>query len=121
VNRATVGHADERGVAVVMVLGLAMVLVTVAVVSVGTVAIVLAHRRAQVAADLAVLAGAAALQRGADACGAVAGIAARHDARVTSCVVEGRAVTAVTAVDLPAVLGGQALPARARAGPAPTR
>lgn len=109
---------DERGVAVVVVLALVMVLVTVAFVSVGTVAIVLGHRRAQVAADLAVLAGAAALQQGGDACAAVVRIAARHDARVTGCVVEGLTVAAATAVDLPAILGGREARARSRAGPA---
>ena len=109
---------DDRGAAVVVVIGLVAVLVFVAAVSVGTVAIVLAHRRAQVAADLASLAGAAALQRGADPCTAAASIAARHDAVLTRCVTEGPTVLVATAVRLPAALGGQDTPARARAGPA---
>jgi secretion/DNA translocation related TadE-like protein len=102
---------------VVVALGLAAVLLFVAAVCVGTEAIVLAHRRAQVAADLASLAAAAALQRGLDPCTEAAGIAARHDAAVTRCVVDGLSVAVATAVELPAVLGGGKVPARARAGP----
>jgi secretion/DNA translocation related TadE-like protein len=109
----------EHGAAVVVALGLVSVLLFVAVVCVGTVALVLAHRRAQVAADLASLAGAAALQRGAEPCAAAVGIAARHDAIVTRCVVDGPSVAVSTGVDLPAALGGGRVPARARAGPVP--
>jgi secretion/DNA translocation related TadE-like protein len=109
---------DDRGAAVVVAIGVVAVLVFVAAVSVGTVAIVLAHRRAQVAADLASLAGAAALRRGADPCSVAATIAARHDAALTSCLTEGTTVLVVTSVRLPAALGGQDAPARARAGPA---
>ena len=108
---------DEHGAAVVVVIGLIAVLLLVATVSTGTVAIVLAHRRAQVAADLASLAGAAALQRGADPCAAAATIAARHDAVLTRCLTEGPTVLVATSVRLPAALGGQDAPARARAGP----
>jgi secretion/DNA translocation related TadE-like protein len=108
---------DEGGAAVVLALALVAVLVLVAAVSVATVAIVLAHRRAQVAADLASLAGAGALQGGTDPCGAAAGIAARHRARLTGCVVEGVTVVVTTAVVLPPALGGDEVPARSRAGP----
>lgn len=108
---------DDRGAAVVVALGLVAVLVLVAAVCVGTVAIVLAHRRAQVAADLAALAGAGALQVGQDPCAAASRIATRHVAVVTRCLVEGPTVVVATAVTLPAVLGGHDVPARARAGP----
>lgn len=108
---------DERGAAVVVGIGLLAVLLFVAAVSVGTVAIVLEHRRAQVAADLAALAGAAALQRGADPCAAATRIADRHRATVTHCVVDGLTVGVATAVRLPPALGGADVPARARAGP----
>lgn len=108
---------DQRGAAVVVGIGLVAVLVFVAAVSVATVAIVLAHRRAQVAADLASLAGAAALQRGADPCAAAAGIAGRHDADVTRCLVDGQSVVVATSVTLLPALGGAEVPARARAGP----
>ena len=109
---------NDRGAAVVVAIGLVAVLVFVAAVSVGTVAIVLAHRRAQVAADLASLAGAAALQRGDDPCTAATSIAARHRAVLTRCVSEGPTVLVETAVRLPTALGGRDAPARARAGPA---
>ena len=108
---------DERGAAVVIGLALVAVLVLVAAVCVGTIAIVLAHRRAQVAADLAALAAAGALRRGADPCGAAAQIAGRHRAEVTRCLVRGSAVVVDTAVTLPSALGSAPVPARARAGP----
>jgi secretion/DNA translocation related TadE-like protein len=115
----TVRSRDERGAVVVVAIAMIGVLVVLAATCAGAVAIVLAHRRAQVAADLAVLAGASALQQGGDACASVVRIAGRHGARVTRCAVDGFSVTASTAVDLPAVLGGGQVPARARAGPAP--
>jgi secretion/DNA translocation related TadE-like protein len=113
------GHRqrDDRGAAVVVGIALVAVLALVAVACVGAVAIVLAHRRAQVAADLASLAAAGALQRGADPCGAARQIAGRHEAALTSCVVDASAVVVTTAVVLPPVLGGGEVPARARAGP----
>jgi secretion/DNA translocation related TadE-like protein len=109
---------DERGAAVVVAVALTGLLLFVAVVSVGTVAIVLAHRRAQTAADLAALAAAAALQRGGDACATATLIAGRHDAAVTGCTIQGLTVLVATSVALPTALGGDDVPARARAGPA---
>lgn len=111
---------DERGAAVVVALALVAVLVLVAGVCVGTVAIVLAHRRAQVAADLSSLAAAGALQRGEDACGAATLIAGRHGAVVRGCSIEGGTVLVTTAVALPPALGGEQAAARARAGPVST-
>jgi secretion/DNA translocation related TadE-like protein len=102
---------------VVVALGLVAVLVLVAAVCVGTVAIVVAHRRAQVAADLASLAAAAALQQGGDPCTAAALIAGRHAVTMSACVTDGPAVTVVTSVRLLASLGGAEVPARSRAGP----
>jgi len=108
---------DESGAAVVVAISLVAVLVFVAAISAGTVGIVLAHRRAQAAADLAALAAAGALQRGGDPCAAAAMIAGRHDAEVTRCTVDAPSVVVATAVALPAALGGSHLPAQARAGP----
>jgi secretion/DNA translocation related TadE-like protein len=108
---------DEGGAAVVLVLGMAGALAFVAAVSVGTVAIVLAHRRAQVAADLGALAAAAAAQGGDDACAAATRIVARHDAVLARCDVEGASVVVTTTVRLATALGGVALRGRARAGP----
>ncbi|MGY2877166.1 secretion/DNA translocation related TadE-like protein [Marmoricola sp. URHA0025 HA25] len=117
----TARRRDDRGAAVVIAVGLVAVLVFVAAVSVGTVAIVLAHRRAQSAADLASLAAAAALQRGAEPCAAAALIAGRQRAAVTTCLVQGPTVLVATSVALPPLLGGRVLEARARAGPEPVR
>jgi len=114
------GVRDERGTATVTALGLVALLVLVAAASTGTTAIVLAHRRAQVAADLASLAGASALQAGADPCAAAVRIADRHDATITGCLVDGLSVVVATEVQLPPVLGGRAVPARSRAGPGTT-
>jgi secretion/DNA translocation related TadE-like protein len=108
---------DDRGAATAMSLGLVGLLVLVSAICVGTVAIVLAHRRAQIAADLASLAGATALQRDGDPCAAASRTAERNDAVVTSCLVEGATVLVATSVRLPLVLGGDEVPARARAGP----
>lgn len=108
---------DDRGAAVVVALALTGLLLFVAAISVGTVAIVLAHRRAQTAADLAALAAAAALERGGDACVAATTIAGRHEAAVTQCAIEGLTVLVATSVALPTALGGGDVPARARAGP----
>jgi secretion/DNA translocation related TadE-like protein len=109
---------DEHGVAIVVAISLVAVLVLVASVTVGTVAIVLAHRRAQVAADLASLAGAAALQRGGDACATAARITTLHQVTMTACETAGSSVLVVTTVHLLAALDGADVSARARAGPA---
>lgn len=113
----TSGRRDERGAATVVAIGLLGLLVLVAGTCAGVTALVLSHRRAQVAADLAALAGAAALQRGADPCAAAATIAQRQDARVSQCLVDGPDVVVVTGVRVLPALGGTELPARARAGP----
>ena len=116
-NARTDRRRDEQGAAVVVALGLIGVLILVTAVCAGSVAIVLTHRRAQVAADLASLAAAGALQRGADPCAAAVRIAGRQGATVTGCEIDGATVLVSTAIDLPAALGGDAVPARARAGP----
>lgn len=113
----TSARRDERGVATVVAIGLVGLLVLVAGTCAAVTVIVLSHRRAQVAADLAALAGAAALQRGADPCVAAATIAQRQGARVSRCVVDGPDVVVVTGVRVVRALGGTELPARARAGP----
>jgi secretion/DNA translocation related TadE-like protein len=97
------------------------------VVILGTVTLVLGHvgaalverLQAQSAADLAALAGAAALRRGEDACAGAAAIAADNGAELVDCVVTGQRVTlrVRAIVELP-VLGPLPVTARARAGPA---
>jgi secretion/DNA translocation related TadE-like protein len=93
----------------------------------GAVTLVLAHiggvlaerRQAESAADLAALAGAAAVQHGRDGCARAGVIAGRNGADLTACSVSGRRVTVRVRreVELP-VLGEVPVTARARAGPA---
>ena len=116
---AVIRVRDDRGAATAMAVALVGLLVAVAAISVGTVGIVIAHRRAQVAADLASLAGATALQRGVDPCAEASLIAGRHGAVVTRCLVDGSTLLVATSVVLPAALGGEEVRARARAGPQP--
>ena len=80
--------------------------------------LVVAHRRAQAAADLAALAGASALARGEDRCAIAATVAAANGARLTACLPAGREVLVTVSVAGPRGPGGVAeLTARARAGP----
>ncbi len=77
-----------------------------------------AHHRASVAADLAALSAAQALQNDGDACEVAARIAGNQHASVESCEVDDEEVTVVTAV--PVELGSLGRPlvrAKARAGP----
>jgi secretion/DNA translocation related TadE-like protein len=91
----------------------------VTVAAAGVVGVVATHRTAQVAADLAALAGAAALQDGGDACGQAAVVASRNQARLDSCAVEGWNVTVAVTANTAHLPGGVLdLRARGRAGPA---
>lgn len=109
---------DERGSASVLVITLAgvLVLVTLALAAIG--GMVGAHRRAQAAADLAALAGAASLGRGDDGCGAAVALASANGADLRQCRVSGEEVWVEVAVRGPEWRGaGHDLVARARAGP----
>jgi len=92
-------------------------LVTVTVATSGVVGIVAAHRRAQSAADLAALAGAAALQGGGDPCQQAGTIAKRNGASLRRCLIDGWdvAVRVTATVRLPG--DWMELDARGRAGP----
>jgi secretion/DNA translocation related TadE-like protein len=82
-------------------------------------AMVHAERRAQSAADLAALAAAQSLARGADGCAAGLRVAATNGAELTSCEASGREVRLRVEVTGPRWLGQSAdLEAEARAGPA---
>jgi secretion/DNA translocation related TadE-like protein len=110
---------DDRGAATVLAVSFLGVLLLVggALAVVG--AMVVAHRTAQSAADLAALAGARALTDGADPCPAAAGLAADNGARLVSCSVVALEVTVEVTVPGPRWLGQpHDLTARARAGPA---
>ena len=107
---------DEDGAGVVLVLGLVAFLVTTALVCGGVVALVVGHRQAQTAADLAALAGAAAVSQGGDVCAVVREIASRNGA-TAACTTAGPVVTVEATVRMPPVLGGREVRGRARAGP----
>lgn len=115
------GERDERGAATVLVVAVTgMVLLLGS--ALGVVAAMLVdHRRAQSAADLAALAGADALADGGDACAAAGATAGANGADLTSCAVHGEDVVVEVRVTGPRWLGQTGdLEARARAGPAAT-
>jgi secretion/DNA translocation related TadE-like protein len=79
---------------------------------------VVAHRKAQAAADLAALAGAVAAARGEDPCRAAAGVAVANAAELGECSVAGSSVSVAVTVQGPRWLGrGGELEGTARAGP----
>jgi secretion/DNA translocation related TadE-like protein len=81
-------------------------------------AMVVAHRRAQTAADLGALAGAHALQRGQDGCVASSVVVRANDATLDACRLEGADVLVEVTVRGPSWLGQRgSLQAQARAGP----
>ncbi|HNM96624.1 MAG TPA: pilus assembly protein TadG-related protein [Marmoricola sp.] len=109
---------DDVGAGSVLALLVVMVLTFVGVIGVGVGGLLIAHRQAQAAADLAALAGASALQWGDSGCVAAARIAARNRAGLTGCVISDQTI----AVTVEVSLAGEGvfnwhLPARARAGP----
>lgn len=109
---------DESGAGSVLALSMTGVLLFVTVAVSGVVAVVGRHRVAQSAADLSALAGAAALQKGGNACLSAAALARRNRAQLTRCRVSGWNVE-VTVRSEGQVWGrNQALTARGRAGPA---
>jgi secretion/DNA translocation related TadE-like protein len=109
----------EDGSATVLVTPLLGVL-TVVTVLLGVVGGALATlRRAESAADLAALAGAAAAVRGDDGCAAAARVAARNQVDLGSCVAVGTEVRVVVTTRTAPLLGRTFdVRARARAGPA---
>lgn len=112
-------RADERGAATVIAVALIGVLVSFGFGCAGAGSVVVAHRRAQAAADLAALAAAGARERGEDSCAAARGIARRNGTRLSSCSVQGDdVVVGVHAVTVPLLGQRYVLAARARAGPA---
>jgi secretion/DNA translocation related TadE-like protein len=81
-------------------------------------AMVVAHREAQSAADLAALAGAASVAAGRDGCGPARTAAEANNAVLVSCAVSGQDVSVEVRVAGPHWLGqGADLTGNARAGP----
>ena len=115
------GGAGQRGAATVLAVAMAGLLMLVGAAAGVVGAIVVAHRGAQSAADLAALAGAGALAdpAGRDPCAAAGEVAVANGAALTGCVVEASDVVVEVTVGGPRWLGQeQDLSARARAGPA---
>ncbi|GAC1385920.1 MAG: hypothetical protein NVSMB48_23800 [Marmoricola sp.] len=105
----------ESGVASVLVLTLACALVVISWGALSLVALLVAHREAQSAADLAALAAAANSADTDRGCGLAATVAAANKARLVSCQVDGTTVV----VDVEVRVAGRTteVHARARAGP----
>jgi secretion/DNA translocation related TadE-like protein len=118
-RRAAPRVPDERGSATVLALVAAVLLAAATVVGVVLGALASLERRVESAADLAALAGAAAVRGAGDGCAAATEVAARNRAALGACTVHGDVleVRAVRVVHLP-VVGRVTLAARARAGPA---
>jgi secretion/DNA translocation related TadE-like protein len=110
----------EGGAATLLVLTMSGVVLLLGAALAVVAAMVVAHRSAQSAADLAALAGARGVALGSAGCAAAARVAVADHARLTDCVVTGRVVEVVVEVAGPHWLGQEAdLKARSRAGPAP--
>ena len=109
---------EETGTATVLVLPLVGVLATVTLLVAVVAGALVAVRRAQSAADLAALAGAAAAARGHDACEAARRVAAHNGVRVEACQEVGSDVL-LRVVSRGPTLMGRTVTVReqARAGP----
>ena len=114
---ATDGRRDDAGAGTVLAVAMVGLLVTVTVATSGAVGLVAGHRRAQAAADLAALAGAAALQDGGDACRRAGTVAERNGASLRRCRVEDWSVALVVASSVRLPGGSIDLRARSHAGP----
>jgi secretion/DNA translocation related TadE-like protein len=114
------GARGDDGVAAVLVLCVASLLVLAALVFASVAAVAVARQRAASAADLSALAAAqAALEGPAVACARARALAQRVAATVTSCRLDGDVAEVVAEVRPPGRLGELgAARSRARAGPA---
>lgn len=120
--RSQCDQRDQRGAATVLVVAMLGVLLLVGAASGVVASIFVAHRKAQSAADLAALAGAATLadlvRSARDPCVVAAEVALANDATLASCSVEGREIVVEATVTGPRWLGQDTDPvAQARAGP----
>lgn len=113
----------DRGAASIWVIACCGLVAVVAYVGVVRASAVLARHRADSAADLAALAGAARIGTGADPCVAAAEVAAANHAEVIACVphlaADGRSGGVTVRVAMPVVLalvGARTVLADARAG-----
>ena len=108
----------ERGAASVLVVALLSLLCLIGAALGVVAAMVVSHRHAQSAADLAALAGATAVASGGDGCVRARATAEANRAVLVGCSVVGRDVRVQVEVDGPGWLGQRGgLLAEARAGP----
>lgn len=113
------GVGCERGGGTLLALGVAMVLLGAGAVGVLWATVSIGNHRAAVAADLAALSAAQAVQSGEnDPCRSARRIAAEQQVQVQLCRIDGETVSVVVAVPLQlGALGSPVLSAEARAGP----
>jgi secretion/DNA translocation related TadE-like protein len=109
----------DRGSGSIWLAGLLAVVMLTATVGLAAGTAVLARHRAEAAADLAALAGAARIAEGeADGCAAARKVAAANGGRVSACVRTGEDLDVMVSAPVEVVgLGVLAVSARARAGP----
>jgi secretion/DNA translocation related TadE-like protein len=109
---------EERGSATVHAALLVGLLATVALLATAIGSVLVGQRKAAAAADLAALAGAAAVQRGTAGCESAADIAGQNEARLVSCEVVGDVLTVQVVTEVRSLFRSSfELRARARAGP----
>lgn len=110
---------DERGAATLLVVSVSGLLLVLTLGLASVAAAVGARRSADAAADLAALAGAAAMASGEDACIAAGSVASANRARMRVCRPEGEELYVEVEVSTTGLLGrGEVeLQGRARAGP----
>ena len=108
---------SQRGSATVMAVVLLVVLGLAGALAGGLGGLLVAKRRAGAAADLAALAGAAAVQRGDPGCPAAAAIAAGNHARLVACHGQGAVLEVAVAVPVHSLVGITEVRDQARAGP----
>lgn len=103
---------DEQGAASLLVIACCGVLLWLTTALAVAVALVVAHRQAQAAADLA------AISAAAHGCAEAAAVAVQNDARLTHCTAAGTDIQVSVSVTGPSAFGwSRDLSATARAGP----
>ena len=108
----------ERGAATVLVVAVGGLLIMIGLAVAGVTSVVVGHRGAQSAADLAALAGAQAEVGGGDGCAAAGAVARANRARLTGCAVPGSDVLVQVSRSVRPGFGLRfVLEASARAGP----
>lgn len=108
----------DLGSATVWAAFLVGLLTTVALLAAAVVSVVVGHRRAASAADLAALAGASALQHGESGCEAADAIAEANGVRMVGCAAAGAVLTVHVSAGVPMLFRSAfEVHARARAGP----